>query len=176
MKVMIMRHTLAMTRAEAKVAYDAERPLAPGGRDHARRLGHLFRHLGCIPSPVVCSPFVRTLETANIVCQELGGGVEPVAMSILAPGSSTDELLRAAASYHRGQKGWMLAVMHEPDVSYILGSLLYEGKSFPLEVRQGDLFALDLQVNHGQRRASLVFAVSPSQLFGDTVPAVPAAV
>jgi phosphohistidine phosphatase SixA len=161
MKIMVMRHSAALTRAEAKVAYDAQRPLSDDGRAQAIRLGKSLQALGCVPNPVVTSPFVRTQETASLMCRQFAEAITPFPLIILAPGSSRDELLRAAVNYGNTALNWMLAVMHEPDVSYILSSLLMAGKTYPIPIQEGDLFALDISIRRGNSTAELLFYLSP---------------
>lgn len=159
MKIMVMRHAAALSRKEAKVAYDAQRPLSELGRRQAERTGRALRELGCVPNPVVTSPFVRTQESASIICRQFHEPVVPFPLIILAPGSSRDELLRAAVNYGNPAMRWMLAVMHEPDISLILGTLLYDAKPYPFPVREGDLFGLEIHVSHGKSNAELLFYI-----------------
>ncbi|MEZ5856244.1 MAG: histidine phosphatase family protein [Hyphomicrobiaceae bacterium] len=54
---------------------DFDRPLNPRGRKAAPAMGRHMRKLGLIPDLVLCSPAVRTRETARLALGELG--VEP---------------------------------------------------------------------------------------------------
>ncbi len=164
MRILLMRHAHALSRAEANVAYDAERPLSSTGRTEAQAAAQLLRALGALPDTVVCSPFVRAQETAALICRALGAGRTPQALSSLAPGSGPEDLLRAVVNYRRNEQAWLLAVMHEPDVSQILGSLLLRGAPFPLPVAPSDLYALDVQVACVDCCGRLLFALSPAAL------------
>lgn len=167
MKIMIMRHAQALSRDESEVPYDAERPLSPTGLEQARQVGRLLNQLELVPDPVVSSPFTRTLETASVICQAFDNGQKPQPLSILAPGSGPDELLRAAVNYRQDPDGWILAVMHEPDVGFVLGLLLAGGKAFPCAVRPGDIYAVNVQPRHGQTGAELVFSFSPGHFLAE---------
>lgn len=170
-----MRHAEAHSRASAGVAYDAERPLTERGRHHAHGLGRLLRAMGLVVDPIVSSPFVRAMQTAALVSREFGGNLEPLALSILAPGAGPEELLRAGVNYPPRKHAWLLAAMHEPDVSHILGSLLCDGKTLPLTVLPGDCFGLVISVAKSESRAQLVFSCSPALLLPEPVasPSVP---
>ncbi len=161
MKIMIMRHTAALTREDADVPYDADRPLSEVGKENAVRLGQLLQREGWIPNPIVCSPFIRTQETASLIAGELTADISPMPLTILAPGSSADELLRAAQNFGDTENRWMLAVLHEPDVGHILGSLLFDGRTYPWTVKTGDLYALQVQSGRGRSFAELLAYVSP---------------
>ncbi len=164
MHLMLMRHAQAQTRQEAQVPYDADRPLTAAGRAEARRLGRFLHRHGLRPDPIVCSPFIRTQETAALIAAELGGQPSPMPLTLLAPGSGADELLRAALSYGRTEERWLLAVLHEPDVSHILGDLLSEQRGWPQAVGTGDLFALEVRRGHGESRAELILFVAAARL------------
>jgi phosphohistidine phosphatase len=51
---------------------DFDRPLAQRGLKAARRMGRHMREIGLAPNRVVCSPAVRTRETAALALAELG--------------------------------------------------------------------------------------------------------
>jgi phosphohistidine phosphatase len=162
MKILIMRHTKALSRKEADVPYDADRPLSESGKLEAELLGKVLQKHGIVPNPVVCSPFIRTQETASIVIEQFEEEMSPMPLTILAPGSGSDELLRAAQNFGDTENRWMLAVLHEPDVGYILGSLLFSGRTYPLPVKPGDLFALEIQSHHGHSEGRLAAHFSPA--------------
>jgi phosphohistidine phosphatase len=166
-----MRHAEALSRAEAGVAYDAERPLTERGRLHARGLGKILRAMGIVADPVVSSPFVRAMQTATLVGHEFSSSLEPLAISILAPGAGPEELLRAGVNYPRRRHAWMLAVMHEPDISHILGSLICDGKTLPMAVLPGDCFGLQIMVARSETRAQLAFSCCPALLIPEPSPA-----
>jgi phosphohistidine phosphatase len=165
MKIMVMRHADALGKAAAAVEYDAERPLSDRGRVDAQRVGAALLALGCAPADLLSSPLIRSQETAAIVAEAVGGDPQAVIpLSVLSPGSGPDELLRAVSTHGDAEHDWVLAVMHEPDVSHILGVTLFGGRECPLPVYPGDLFALDLQSAGGHTRASLAFALSQTVL------------
>lgn len=164
MHIILMRHTDSLTRQQAGVPYDADRPLSPLGREHARAIGRYLSSIDCVPNPIVCSPFVRTQECAALITEGLGGETNSLPLTMLAPGSSTNELLKAAQYYAEAETEWMLAVMHEPDVSHILSNLLFDGAVCPIPVQQGDLFGMNIESGHGHSRGRLVFYMSPSAM------------
>lgn len=161
MKIIMMRHSEALSRRDAEVPYDADRPLSELGRQHAIRLGKFLTTNGFVPQHVVCSPFVRTQECAGIVCQNLPNDLTPLPLTILAPGCGSTDLLRAAQDYAQSAKRWMLAVLHEPDVSHILSKLVFNGEGCPFTVYQGDVFAMRVACGYGSSNADIVVHFSP---------------
>ncbi len=160
MNILMMRHSEALSRREAKVPYDADRPLSDLGRRHAAKLGEFLTTNDLVPKTVVCSPFVRTQECAGILCRNLPDDVSPLPLTILAPGCGSGDLLRAAQDYARSAEEWMLAVLHEPDVSHVLSKLVFSGDGCPLTVYQGDVFAMRISCGYGQSNASLIMHYS----------------
>ena len=167
MKFLLLRHAESLSKQAARARFDADRPLSTRGREHAKRVGQMLGPLGCLPHPIVCSPFVRTQETAAIVNQQLPAPVPLLPLTILAPGSGSDELLRAALNHADATNRWLLAVLHEPDLSLILGTWLYGGASYPFPVLEGDLFVVRIQFARGQARGELLAYYSPQQLAKD---------
>ena len=160
MKVLIMRHTKALHKDEANVLYDAERPLSEAGREDAKKLSDYLLSQGIKIGEILCSPFFRCHQTANIMASALTENIQPKALSILAPGSGVEDLMRAVINHAKGCKDWVLCVLHQPDVSHILGSLICTDSSFTIPVRNGDLYALNISNKHGLRNASLIFSYS----------------
>ena len=161
MKILIMRHGAALPRQAAGVNYDAERPLAQAGRAHSRKVGATLLAAGLTPETVIASPAVRTQTTAELVCRQLPEPPAIIPVPELMSGSASDELLRSA-SLHASGSGWTLAVMHEPDISYVLGMLLFAGRQYPFMVQPGDIFGLIVNTHGGSPRAELSFFYSPS--------------
>lgn len=161
MKIMIMRHTDALSRTEADVPYDADRPLSETGRQHAADVGRFLQTNHLRIDTVLCSPFIRTQECAGLICNELPSSVTPLPLTILAPGSGTNELLTAGRDYVEAGDRWMLAVLHEPDVSHILDNLLFDGQGCPFTIYQGDLIVMTLEVGNGVTKGNFILYYSP---------------
>lgn len=56
-----------------KIFYTADFPLGPQGAHQAQAIADDIRDADCNPVRIVCSPYVRTRETAEIIAQTLGG-------------------------------------------------------------------------------------------------------
>ena len=160
MKILGMRHGAALPRQAAGVNYDAERPLAQAGRAHARKVGATLLAAGLVPETVIASPAVRTQTTAELVCRQFPEPPTIIPVPELMSGSASDELLRNASAHATGS-GWTLAVMHEPDISYVLGMLLFAGRQYPFMVNPGDIFGLHVNTHGSTPRAELSFLYSP---------------
>jgi phosphohistidine phosphatase len=113
---------------------DFERRLTPRGEQQARAAGRAFARLGVVFEHVFTSPRVRALDTARLVCSELG--LEPVVHEALAGGfeeRDAGELLAATEA-----DGSLLVVGHEPDLSGIVAALT----SARIEMKKGGIAAV----------------------------------
>ena len=159
MKVLLMRHCLAATVKQSGVSYDAERPITEEGERHAGLVADFLKNSGFIPSQILCTPFLRSGKTAEIISEKLS--MVPVLPSTsIMPGAGVDDLL-GAISKNCSDDRWVLAVAHEPDCSYMLAKMMLQDESFPLRVLPGDIYALNLDIQDQQVKAAIVSSFSP---------------
>lgn len=64
----LLRHAHA---ARPEHVSDFDRPLSRRGETEAEAAGHWLRKKSLMPDCIVCSPALRTLSTAKIICREL---------------------------------------------------------------------------------------------------------
>lgn len=93
---------------------DEARPLTERGRRDARATGIALARLDLGIEACLSSPKLRTIETAELVCEALGLEVE--AVSALATGDYDAEALSAG-------RGDVLLVGHEPTISQVIRDL-----------------------------------------------------
>lgn len=101
---------------------------APSGRDFDRRLTvrgrerteRVARALGrrAAPARILCSPLVRTVETAQVVAAVLALSCEPELRDELAPGGDAFALWRSASTWTASSHP-VLVVGHEPDLTML---------------------------------------------------------
>jgi phosphohistidine phosphatase SixA len=94
--------------------------------------------LGVGADLVLTSPLIRCRQTADIVCERLGG--EPREDRRLAPGMSLGELEDALLE-HPGA-GVVLVCGHQPDLSVVTAALTGGGH---VEFKKGSLALLDVE-------------------------------
>jgi phosphohistidine phosphatase len=123
MKLFLVRHAEAEAAAE-----DSIRPLSVRGRGDARRLAAFLGGNGALAGATTVwhSPLVRARETAAILCEILGPGLQRVESPGLEPG---DDPAATAGRLARLMDG-LVIVGHEPHLS-TLASLLVSGRSDP---------------------------------------------
>jgi phosphohistidine phosphatase len=117
---------------------DAERPLTEDGREQARAAGAALKALPEGIDACLTSPKVRAVDTAGLVCAELG--IEPQLEPKLAGGPFDAEALAAGLGEN------VLFVGHDPDFSMavhtLTGAQVRLKKGSLAAVEKGELIAL----------------------------------
>jgi len=92
---------------------DDARELTPKGVNALRAAAPLWRRLNLRPDVVITSPLPRALQSAQLVCDAVGG--KPTTDDRLRPGASWGDLARAMAAHPDARR--VMFVGHEPDLS-----------------------------------------------------------
>ncbi len=91
----LVRHGIAVDRADPKAPAEAERPLTAEGIQKTRAAALGLRKLGAEPDVIITSPYVRAAQTAEIFAEALGFSVEKIRVSdALKPNENPAELLK----------------------------------------------------------------------------------
>jgi phosphohistidine phosphatase len=94
-------------------ANDDARPLTDKGVAALRGAAPLWRRLNLRPDVVLTSPYVRARQTADLLCEALGG--TPVEDQRLEPGADWPAMGRMIADHPDARR--VMFVGHEPDLS-----------------------------------------------------------
>lgn len=134
-----MLYFLRHADAERHAVTDAARPLTEKGRQQAKAVGQFCHRHRIHPTSVLSSPLVRAVQTAKIVCEELG--MEFVETPWLASGMRPERLLEELPELMAQDS--ILLVGHEPDfgmaISHLIGS-----SSSAVHVRKASLTCVSL--------------------------------
>ena len=71
MRLYLMRHGLAIDRDDPDCPPEEERYLTPKGIERTREVAEGLAELGILPSVLLTSPYVRAVQTGEIVCEAL---------------------------------------------------------------------------------------------------------
>jgi phosphohistidine phosphatase len=71
MRLYLMRHGIAIDREDPKSPSEAERYLTPKGVERTREAAHGLLELSVNPTALLTSPYVRAVQTGEIVCEAL---------------------------------------------------------------------------------------------------------
>ncbi len=138
MILLLVRHA----EAEVRAASDFERRLTAKGRKQAKALGKLLRKLRLPPTRIATSPFLRAVETAEILHERLKAKCEVARDDRLRCGMTPQalvEVLRDAA-----EATTILLVGHEPDFSAALAALLGSDKPECFDMKKGACACLEV--------------------------------
>jgi len=91
----IVRHGIAVDRADPKSPPEPERPLTAEGVKKTRSAGLGLRALGAKPDALFTSPYVRAAQTAEIFSEALGFPLERIrSTDSLKPAGNPADFLR----------------------------------------------------------------------------------
>lgn len=140
MMIYIFRHAWAEEPDQVRWPDDSQRPLTPEGRKRFRRFARrLLRrdiHLGMIGS----SPYLRCLETAEILIAESRDSVVVEAVPALAPQGHPEEVLSWIKDRIHQFQGNVTLVGHSPDVEQLVSLLIGGGQ---IKFNKGALAAIE---------------------------------
>jgi len=138
--VICVRHATA----EDTAPRDRERALTLEGRRESRELGARLLREGIAPELVIASPFVRAVQTAELMAATMGY-VGPLRLSrALRPESPPDGVVELLASLEGVTR--VILVAHEPVLSSVCLALLGRGKLKGSDgLRRAEAVALDWQ-------------------------------
>ena len=128
-----LRHGKA---GQPRATNDDARELTEKGREALRAASPLWRRLNLRPDVVLSSPLPRALQTAELLCESVGG--QPITDDRLRPGASWGDLARAMAEHPDARR--VMFVGHEPDLSAAVVEL--SGAS-SVRMRKGGLACLE---------------------------------
>ncbi len=151
---------MAATVKEAGVSFDAERPLTVEGERHAVKVAEFLKKNFILPTQILCTPFLRSNSTAEIISEKLGK-VPVQASTAILPGAGVDDLIGAVSKNCIDDKQWTMVCAHEPDTSYFLGRLLLKEDEFPFPFLPGDVYAIDVTFKDHQASAKIITFFSP---------------
>ncbi|MEO8510676.1 MAG: histidine phosphatase family protein [Chloroflexota bacterium] len=121
---------------EPRSADDDARALTDDGIAALRAAAPAWRRLNLRPDLVLSSPLARARQTAELVCEAVGG--TPTIDDRLAPGATWGDFARAMAAQPDARR--VLFVGHEPDLSRAIVELT--GAS-AIRMRKGGLACLE---------------------------------
>jgi len=121
MRLLIVRHGIAVDRGDPAYPWDDDRPLTPEGIHKFRIAARGVKELGVKPDRIISSPLVRARQTAEIlrdaVAPDLPLDIEPH----LEPGGNFDAGVKSLLAF---SEETIAIVGHEPHVSGFTAYLL----------------------------------------------------
>ncbi|MBX9743222.1 MAG: phosphohistidine phosphatase SixA [Chthoniobacterales bacterium] len=139
MKLIILRHA----EAEAKEGVDYERKLTLHGREQAIRVGKFCNDQYFRPDLILTSPVVRACETAELFVAQFEDEITLMEQPWIACGMTPEIALKELSAYKR--VGSLLLVGHEPDLGWLIATLLGIPHAEGVEVKKASLTCIHVE-------------------------------
>jgi len=164
MQLVVIRHAIAEDRDEfAESGHDdAERPLTRIGRRRMRRNARGLRRVAPAIDRIASSPYVRAVDTAQIVADALGIKEEIAIVDALTPEHPSEALLPWLAA--QPPESTVAVVGHEPHLGRLVTWLLTGSSESHVVFKKGGACLLDLGVRPAAGGALMHWLLTPGQL------------
>jgi len=163
MELYILRHAIAVTRGTEGFPHDQDRPLTDKGRAKLGRVVRGMNALGLAFDLILTSPYLRALQTAEVVATAMGAGKTLERTPQLAPDGDPRALIRQLTS-RRPPSERILLVGHEPSLSALISVLVSGDERAVITLKKAGLCKLVVQTLRYGRCASLEWLLAPAQM------------
>lgn len=162
MELYLLRHAIAVEREGLSPLRDRERPLTREGIRRMRRIARGMAGLRISPDLMLTSPFLRALQTGEIVAAELGCKV-PEVTPHLEPGGDLQGLITLLQKRSRTASS-ILLVGHSPALGILASVLLAGDDRMQMTLKKGGLCKLRIDRMDRGPCATLLWLLAPRQL------------
>jgi phosphohistidine phosphatase len=162
MRLYIVRHAIASPHGTPGVK-DDDRALTKEGIQKMREIAAGLRASGCVPEALLSSPLLRARQTAELLLEIYGKGIEFKTTPSLAPSGNREDLYREIALYGKKLNSLMI-VGHQPSLGEIAGEIAWGSPDHYVELKKGGTCAIDLESVRGTPKGKLVALLTPSIL------------
>jgi phosphohistidine phosphatase len=128
MRLYIMRHGIAISRQDSDCPAEAKRYLTAKGLERTREAARGLRAIGIQPTLWLTSPYMRAVQTGEIVCREFGA--DPARLrktEALLPNAKPARLIEELAPLRNDQ---VICFGHAPQVDEFLAFAVGTGTRF----------------------------------------------
>lgn len=140
MRLYLMRHGIAIDREDPDCPPDPERYLTPKGIQRTRAAARGLRALCVKPTALLSSPYVRAVQTGEIICEVLGLDCKQMKTTdALKPEAKPSKLVDELARF----SGEVICFGHAPQVDEFIGHALKATAPFT-SLRKSGAACLDI--------------------------------
>jgi phosphohistidine phosphatase len=140
LELYLIRHGVAAERGDA-YPDDSKRPLTVEGIARLRKEAKALDALDVGFDVIVCSPLVRTRQTADVIAEMLKGKPTVTTADALAPAGTPGAVMQELAK--QAKRGRVAVVGHEPNLGELAARLI--GARTPLEFKKGGICRIDFE-------------------------------
>ncbi len=145
MRLYVVRHALAGHFGDPRWPDDSQRPLTDEGRSRFACLAAKLVEEGLRPQMVLTSPYVRCVQTAELLVEALERTPSLMALDALMPGSDAEAALTVTRQFTSDEIAW---VGHAPDVSHLVAWLVSDPTQSPQKFSKGSVAAIRFPGGH----------------------------
>jgi phosphohistidine phosphatase len=163
MDLILLRHAIAVDRGLPGFEDDSQRPLTPKGSARMQQIANGLKRVHPKLDLIVTSPYLRALQTAEIVAAAYKMEKLLQTSDALTPLQSPAAIVREVSDMLPGISS-LLLVGHEPFLSSLVSVLLCGDESLSLVLKKGGVCKLSIQDLKYGRCATLEWLATPKQL------------
>ena len=164
MELYFLRHAIAVQRENSQYPDDSQRPLTTHGRQKMHDIACGMCTLGLSFDALLCSPYVRARQTAEIVTKVFKLKNTKISFTNnLVPDASLEKLCQEIhTDFPKSQN--ILFVGHEPHLIQLMAYLLKSKSPLSINLKKGGLGHITQETPLGEGNAVLNWILTPSQL------------
>jgi phosphohistidine phosphatase len=163
MNLYLLRHGIAEELGTDGLTKDSERPLTDKGEDKLWKITEGMKALELTFDAILCSPYVRARQTAEIIAEALHARKKIEFSETLTPGGGSKTLIELLNRLNPEPQD-VLLVGHEPHLSDFI-SLLVSGKpGCGVIMKKGGLCKLTTESLRNGRCADMQWLLTPGQM------------
>jgi phosphohistidine phosphatase len=156
----IVRHAWAEDRDETRWPDDSLRPLTEEGEQRFAKMLKRLADAKFWPDIIVTSPFLRCVQTAELIAKRVKDRPKIEQLPALAPGSNLQSLVEWTAQLAESDVAW---VGHAPDVEHLAAELIGNGDA-AIHFKKGAIAAIRFEGPVELRRGELQWLASAKLL------------
>jgi phosphohistidine phosphatase len=159
LELYLIRHGIAAERGD-DFPDDSKRPLTGSGIARLRKEAKALDVLGVSFDHVICSPLVRTRQTADVLAESMKSKPPVTTADALAPAGTPSAVIQELARHSR--KTSIALVGHEPNLGELAARLI--GARAPLEFKKGAICRIDFEAPPPKGVGHLRWFLTPKML------------
>ncbi len=163
MRVILIRHGIAHDRADPDCPPDPERELTEEGQRKTRKVGRGLRELGCAPTRILTSPYLRARQTAELVADSFDVDHARITLTeALLPEAAPHALFQQLFAFNNSDEE-IVCVGHAPNLDKVIAVAL-TGERAPVTALKKAGAALLLLDDLPRMRGALSWLMPPKVL------------
>jgi len=162
MRLYLVRHGIAVESGTPGYEEDSQRPLTQKGREKIERIGSALKDLDVQPDQIVSSPYLRAVQTTEILAKTLRYQKQVVFTDALVPFGSPEDVINEIS--RRFMVNELMLVGHEPSLSSITGLLVAGDHGGSIRLKKGGVCRLEVEQLKPEPSATLEWLLTPKIL------------